>query len=631
MAELQNTAIPCSRNLRQPDETASLSGTPNPSSISGMNHASAQTTSLSDPRLVRLRRSVFAYAGIVAVVAWIYAMANVSIDREQTRAVARTALSSLATGMNVYIEAVLADGLGSARAAARHLDTIGGIRHAEAREALKMLRADLVSGPYVDALFVAAPDRFMLAARGDYHDVTRQPPKWLQRAFRNEPAMFVGMPIPAPLDSAQRIIPIAVRIAAPAGEMRYAGAWFDIEALHRRYERSLPSDAVMGLMNENGDILVRVASGTIADMPVPARFGNTQWQEQVLQSARQQPTIFEFRTPAGGAGMMYAISRPEPAASLLTVVGRAHRSIMAPWRERMLKVVIVAGVSSIMLLLLTLALQHYAKELERARQALQRANETLEQRVAERTSQLALANDRLAAANEELEAFSAAASHDLRSPLTTISGQAGLLELTLDESASQEVHERLDRIHAGVRRAVEVIDGMLSLARVSRHELAYEEVFLSGLVRQCIDDIAEQHGCSDVDGHVQPGLVVMADPRLMKSLVFNLVSNAWKYSACKPRIHIEFTCEEGPEAIYTLRDRGVGFDMAHAGNLFQPFRRLHSAADFPGTGVGLAVVARIVHRYGGKIWATGVVGEGAAFHFTLPLARRRRAQVAMLG
>ena len=597
-----------------------------------MNHASVQTTPLSDPRhLVRLRRSVFAYAGIVAVVAWVYAMTSVFIDRQQTRAAARTALAGFATGLNVHTEAVLADGLGSARAAANHLEAIGGMQHAGEREALKMLRGDLVSGAYVDALFVAAADRFMVAAREDYHEAAREPPEWLRPAFREAPPMFVGTPIPAPRNPAQRVIPVAVRMAGPAGEIRYAGAWFDIEALHRRYERSLPSDAVMGLMNESGDILARVASGAAADMPVSMRIGSMEWQEEILQAAQQQPTILEFRTQVGGAGMMYAISRPEPAAALLTVVGRTQQSIMAPWRERMLKVVIVAGVSSIMLLLLTLALQHYAKELERARQALQRANETLEQRVADRTSQLALANDRLAAANEELEAFSAAASHDLRSPLTTISGQAGLLELKLDESAGPEVHERLDRIHAGVRRAVEVIDGMLSLARISRHELAYEEVFLSGLVRQCIDDIAEQHGRGDVDGHVQPGVVVMADPRLMKSLVFNLVSNAWKYSAGKPRVYIEFICEEGAEATYCLRDHGVGFDMAHAGHLFQPFRRLHSAADFPGTGVGLAVVARIVNRYGGKIWANSAVGEGAAFYFTLPLARRRRAHVAMLG
>lgn len=596
-----------------------------------MNHAAAQTTPLSDPRyLVRLRRSVFAYAGIVTVVAWAYAMANVFIDHQQTRSAARTALSSFATGLNVHTEAVLADGLGSARAAANHLGTIGGIGHAEEQEALKMLRGDLVSGAYVDALFVATQDRFMVAAR-DHHEAAHQPPEWLRPAFQEAPPMFVGKPIPVPLNPTQRVIPIAARIVGTGREIQYAGAWFDIEALHRRYERSLPPDAVMGLMNESGDILARVASGAVADMPVSTRIGSTQWQEQILQAAQPQPTILEFRTQFDGAGMMYAISRPEPAAALLTVVGRTHQSIMAPWRERMLKVVIVAGVSSIMLLLLTLALQHYAKELERARLALQRANETLEQRVADRTSQLALANDRLAAANEELEAFSAAASHDLRSPLTTISGQAGLLELKLDESAGPEVHERLDRIHAGVRRAVEVIDGMLSLARISRYELACEEVFLSGLVRQCIYDIAEQHGRGDIDGHVQPDVVVMADPRLMKSLVFNLVSNAWKYSAGKPRVHIEFTCEAGAEATYCLRDHGVGFDMAHAGHLFQPFRRLHSATDFPGTGVGLAVVARIVNRYGGKIWANSAVGEGAAFYFTLPLARLRRPQAAMLG
>jgi len=579
-----------------------------------------RATSLSDSRyLQRLRRSIFIYAAVVLAAAWAYMVATILIDRERVRTHARAELSSFARSLNAHTEAILADGLGSARAAIYHLQSKDGVDHIGAQDALDMLGRDLVSGPYVDALFIATSGRFLVAGRDGYRQEAREVPDWLREAFVARPALLVGAPIPLPRDAAHQAIPVATRLTSE-GSIIYAGVWLDINALHRRYTRFMPPDATMGLMTDDGAVLARVASGTLGNQPL-LQASNLPQQRKIALAAQEEPVILDLYAPLYGVAMMYAISRPVPAAALLTIVGRSLPSILTPWRERMLTALAMAGVSSALFILLTLLLLHYVSELDRARQALEVANETLEQRVGERTLQLASANTRLAAANEELEAFSAAVSHDLRSPLTTISGQAGLLELKLDRSASPEVRDRLQRIHAGVRRAVEVIEGMLSLARVFRQELASEEVSLSLLVHQCVEEISEQHG-GDVECRIQPDVTVTADPRLMKSLLFNLVSNAWKYSVGRPQVEIEFSCERRDDAsVYCVRDHGVGFDMAYAGHLFQPFRRLHSATDFPGTGVGLAVVARIVHRYDGKAWACSSPGEGAAFYFTLPLAQ----------
>jgi PAS domain S-box-containing protein len=274
---------------------------------------------------------------------------------------------------------------------------------------------------------------------------------------------------------------------------------------------------------------------------------------------------------------------------------------------------------------LILVIARDVSELEQARLELQRANETLEHRVAGRTEELQRAIAHLASVNQELEAFTAAASHDLRSPLSMISGQAGMLELELGASATTQQRERVSRIHAGVRRAVEVIDGMLSLARLSRQDTSRERVNLSELVHQAIAELKEVDPGRAVVSRIEEGIMVTADSRLMRSLITNLIGNAWKYSRNNERVEIEFQSESRHElghavSAFRITDRGAGFDMAHAKELFLPFRRLHSPKDFPGTGVGLAIVARVVHRYGGQIWAESEVGKGATFRFTLPLA-----------
>jgi PAS domain S-box-containing protein len=241
-----------------------------------------------------------------------------------------------------------------------------------------------------------------------------------------------------------------------------------------------------------------------------------------------------------------------------------------------------------------------------------RLNAGLEQRVKERTAQLE-------AANKELEAFSYSIAHDLRAPLSSIDGFSQMLE----EAAGQELGGRcrhyLNRIRAGVRQMGELTDGLLSLASLSRANLRNEPVDLAVLARAAAAACRDGAPQRVADIEIAPALPVRGDPRLLSQVVGNLVGNAWKFTSRVDRAHIEIGCMAGAdgEAVYFVRDNGAGFDMAYASRMFEAFQRMHSPAEFEGTGVGLAIVHGVVTRHGGRIWAESAPQRGATFYFTL--------------
>lgn len=230
------------------------------------------------------------------------------------------------------------------------------------------------------------------------------------------------------------------------------------------------------------------------------------------------------------------------------------------------------------------------------------------------------ANESLARANRELEAFTASVSHDLRSPLTTIAGQAGLLELSLP-NATEEQRRRLTRIQGSVKQMSELIDALLALSRISRHTLHREIVDVSALAEGIVQEMSQKDPARQVTVTIQPSMTVHGDPRLLADLFENLLSNAWKFTSktSQPRIEIGQS-HHGSMSTLHVRDNGAGFDMLYEQKLFKPFQRLHGASEFDGSGVGLATVARIIDRHGGRIWAEGKPHAGAVFYFTLPTA-----------
>lgn len=226
----------------------------------------------------------------------------------------------------------------------------------------------------------------------------------------------------------------------------------------------------------------------------------------------------------------------------------------------------------------------------------------------------------LRAAKTELEAFSHTVSHDLRGALTTVQGFTEALSKALGAQKDPKVVHYLGRIGGAVSLMGSLLDGLLVLARVSGGSLQVEDVDVSALAREVLRTQSKRHPDRKVATSVQAGLTAKADRRLLAVLLENLLGNAWKFTAKAGHAAIELrrVSEDAAMSVFVVRDNGAGFDMAYSEKLFAPFERLHSQDEFPGTGIGLATVSRIVLRHGGRIWAESVPGQGASFYFALP-------------
>lgn len=219
-------------------------------------------------------------------------------------------------------------------------------------------------------------------------------------------------------------------------------------------------------------------------------------------------------------------------------------------------------------------------------------------------------------ANRELDAFSYSVSHDLRAPLMTIDGFSQLLAEEYAANLDEEAHSYLDNIRIGVQRMGTLIEALLNLSRLGRATLKIDRVDLSVLAKEAIADLQRAHPQRNVSVTIDNSLPVRGDRNLLNVVLVNLLSNAWKFTAKNPQARIEFTRHDA--ATFVVRDNGVGFDMAHANQLFVPFNRLHSQKEFSGTGIGLTTVQRVIERHGGRIWTEAQPGQGASFFFSLP-------------
>ena len=223
--------------------------------------------------------------------------------------------------------------------------------------------------------------------------------------------------------------------------------------------------------------------------------------------------------------------------------------------------------------------------------------------------------------NQELEAFSYSVSHDLRSPLNTVDGFSRLLAKQLDASnTSEKVQHYLSRIQAGVAQMGRLIEDLLSLAQVSRMQLRDETVDLSALAREIVEECRGRNPERVADISIEAGLQARGDGRLLRVVMENLLGNAWKFSSQRAQalIKVGHTADAAGVPTFFVQDNGAGFDMAYADKLFNTFQRLHAVTEFPGTGVGLATVSRVIGRHGGRVWAESEPGKGATFYFTLP-------------
>ncbi len=345
---------------------------------------------------------------------------------------------------------------------------------------------------------------------------------------------------------------------------------------------------------------------------------------EMIYDAADRPIDFQFLAVNPAFGRMTGLS-PEQ------VVGRSARSVIplirAFWIEAYARVVQtgkserVSGLSALGRHMEVLAWRSGpgrfsliftdVTDRKRAEEEIRQLNAELGQRVRERTAELE-------AANKELEAFAYSVSHDLRAPLRGIDGWSLALIEDYGGQMDQRARQYLDRVRSETQRMGNLIDDMLQLSRISRTEMHRDAVDLGPIAEAIAARLREIHSQRRLEFAIRPGLKAFGDARLLEVALTNLLENAVKFTGPRSPARIELDAVEcGGKTAFVVRDNGVGFDMAYAATLFGAFQRLHSESEFPGTGIGLATVQRVIHRHGGRIWAEAEPDRGASFYFTI--------------
>jgi signal transduction histidine kinase len=525
---------------------------------------------------------------------------------------------ALAANMSRTLEAVdwsLAAGLRQVREVPG-VTSVAGLHEGTLRAAADAL-------PVVRAIALYGPDGTRRAASA--HDETALPLSLagselfaLHRAGKAQ-GLDVSAPVRAHSDRSWQLIVSRSSIDPEPGFVGVIAAALDPQRLAESYK------AIE--LGENGSVALFTRQGVL--------LATHPWRDEMIgttinaarseNSSPEMPAAANPQVSPFTRHLALSANTPLPGYPLTLSLMADRNTVLGPWRRKALVGGAAAVLIAALLLALGVLLDRQLREREasmaaqkQSDQAIQSLNEQLERRVAERTAELL-------ALNRELESFAYSVSHDLRAPLRSIDGFSRIL---LDEYAGRldpAATEHLSRVRKAAQSMAQLIDDLLSLSRVTRAEVKRTSTDMSGIARTIIDELHAETPNRDLDARIQPGIVCVADPNLLRIALYNLLANAWKFTSKCERASIELgTLLQRDETVYYVRDNGAGFDMNYAGKLFGAFQRMHPAREFEGTGIGLATVRRIVERHGGTVWAEAEVNQGATFYFTLSAAQESR-------
>jgi len=414
----------------------------------------------------------------------------------------------------------------------------------------------------------------------------------------------------------------------------------------------LPPQSIIHIIDSKGNVLI--------DTLHKEHVGENRSDMPVIQAARNMANGFLEKTPSDGIKRLYYVTTP-PNTDWRIFVGVPSASfiaIAADINNPYLIVIIVTALTGMVLAILigrqlSSNVARIAEGLESIREGklnhregelyhrleltgrdelsdiaecfneMAEKHQQYEQEIKEINSQLELRVDertaQLVAANKELDSFSYSVSHDLKSPLRSISGFSNILLESYRDKLDIEGKDCIERIHRASERMGNLIDELIEFSHINRAELHLQTVNLSDMALQIAEELRQSQPERQVEFKIRSGIMADADLVLIRSVIENLIGNAWKFTQRKEQSIITFdTKDENGATTFFIKDNGAGFNQEYADKLFSPFQRLHSSSEFEGTGIGLASVQRIIHRHGGKIWGEGREGEGATFYFTLP-------------
>ncbi len=460
--------------------------------------------------------------------------------------------------------------------------------------------------------------------------------EWFQAAMRSK-GFRVGAPVVGRLTGTP-VAPLTTPVLSPegiaAGVLMFPASLREITRLVEKGVH-LPTGTLITVVASNGTIVAR--SPDIGQL-----LGKDGRQILALARHIEQREGIDIAVGADGIVRLYGFTTI-PEVEWLVSVGIPLTAVESHYRDKLMQSLYIAVAAFLSSLLFALLLAQRIRApmrslVEAARRASQgdlkaRANVVSPTELAEVAQEfnrmlavlaeadasLRIRNSQLDALNKELDAFSYSASHDLRGPLQTIDGFSRALLEDYGDKLDTEAHDYLQRIRGAVQFMGQLVDDLLKLSRLSRADMAINTVDLSAIAREVTATLSARDPARNVNVDIAPSVMVHGDPRLLTIVMENLLANAWKFTSRHAAARITFgIIEHDAERAFFVRDDGAGFDMTYVKKLFTPFNRLHTVSEFQGSGIGLALVRRIVQRHGGRVWGEGSPEHGATFYFTIP-------------